>query len=328
MLPEVLPLRHASRELVRELGFLQTRALGSELSHSHIHALIEIEGRGSIQQSELAAALRLDKSTTSRIASELESRQWIRMKPSEDDARVRLLALTARGRAKLGAVHRDANARVEAALSLLAPEERADVVRGMQLYARALERARRRAAYIVRPIAGRDRADVARLIRTVMPEFGASGPGYAIMDPEVDDMFAAYRGKRSAYWVVVGANDHVVGGGGFAPLGGGDETTCELRKMYFLPELRGLGYGQAVLDLCIEGARQAGFSRMYLETLTGMARARALYEKNGFSRLPGPLGNTGHFGCNTFYARDLPAPAPAPKPPRRPHRRLDLRSSQ
>ena len=33
---------------------------------------------------------------------------------------------------------------------------------------------------------------VARLIRAVMPEFGASGPGFAINDPEVDDMFTAY----------------------------------------------------------------------------------------------------------------------------------------
>jgi putative acetyltransferase len=305
MLSEVLPLRHASRELVRELGFLQTRDAGSGLSHSHIHALIEIEARGSVAQTELAAALRLDKSTMSRIASELESRQWIKMKPSEDDARVRLLALTSRGRAKLEVVHRDANARVEAALSLLGADERGDVVRGMQIYARALERARRRSSYRIRPIAARDRAAVARLIRTVMPEFGASGPGYAILDPEVDDMFGAYRGKRSAYWVVVDETDEVVGGGGFAALTGGDEKTCELRKMYFLPQLRGLGCGQAVLDLCMDGARRAGFTRMYLETLSGMARARALYEKNGFSRLAGPLGNTGHFGCNAFYARDL-----------------------
>ena len=116
MLDEVLPLRHASRELVRELGFLQARDSATSLSHSHCHALIEIEGRGTVPQSELPALLRLDKSTTSRIVAELESRGWVKARSSPDDARLRLLALTHAGRAKVAYVHREANARVSHAL--------------------------------------------------------------------------------------------------------------------------------------------------------------------------------------------------------------------
>ena len=65
-----------------------------------------------------------------------------------------------------------------------------------------------------------------------------------------DDMFGAYQGKRSAYWVVTKMDrgkELVIGGGGFAQLTGADDKTCELRKMYFLPELRGLGIGQELL---------------------------------------------------------------------------------
>jgi putative acetyltransferase len=311
MISEVLPLRHASRELVRELGFLQGREATTKLAHSHGHALIEIESRGSLGQSELPALLRLDKSTTSRIVAELEARAWVRAKASEADGRARVLSLTPKGRAKLALLHRDASARVEDALRLLDDEERKRVLEGMQIYARALERSRRRGLYEVRPIAAKDRADVARLIRTVMPEFGASGPGYAILDAEVDDMFGAYEGDRSAYWVVTnagkskGKSASVVGGGGFAPLVGGDEHTCELRKMYFLPELRGLGLGQEILSRCLEAAARAGFTTMYLETLNNMTQAKALYERNGFVRAERPLGNTGHFACNAFYVRHL-----------------------
>ena len=75
--------------------------------------------------------------------------------------------------------------------------------------------------------------------------------------------------------------------------------------MYFYPEARGLGVGQDLLTQCLEGARRAKFERMYLETLTRMDRARALYEKNGFVPLERPLGSTGHYGCNAFYVRDL-----------------------
>lgn len=310
MLPEVLPLRHASRELVRELGFLQGKDVASKLSHSHCHALIEIEAHGTIAQSELPGVLRLDKSTTSRIVAELVRRRWVRARASEDDARARVLSLTAAGITKVALVHREANARVERALATLRDEERAAVVRGMETYARALERSRRQAAYVIRPIKAGDRAAAARLIRVVMPEFGAKGPGFAINDPEVDDMFGAYQAPRSGYFVVTRpdpqtGHDVVVGGAGYAPLAGGDGETCELRKMYFMPEVRGLGVGQRLLGECVAHAARAGFSRMYLETLEAMRQARALYERNAFEPLDGPLGETGHFGCNSFYVKAL-----------------------
>ncbi len=310
MFPEVLPLRSASRELVRELGFLEDKEASTSLSLSHCHALIELEARGGIAQSELAPLLRLDKSTASRVVAGLVRRRWVRALPDAGDARARILSLTPTGRAKVQVVHREANARVEQALATLGPGDRAAILEGMELYARALERSRRQSAYSIRRIRPGDRAAVARLIRTVMPEFGAKGPGFAINDPEVDDMYGAYQGKRSAYFVVTRRGDRprdelVVGGGGYAPLAGGDRATCELRKMYFMPELRGLGLGHRVLGECLAGATRAGFGRMYLETLAAMSQARALYERNGFRRRQRPLGATGHFGCNSFYVRKL-----------------------
>ncbi|HWE26771.1 MAG TPA: GNAT family N-acetyltransferase, partial [Polyangia bacterium] len=90
----------------------------------------------------------------------------------------------------------------------------------------------------IRPIRSEDDRFVAAIIRAVMPEFGAKGPGFAINDPEVDFMTAAYARPRSAYFVVADG-ERILGGGGIAPLDAGDATTCELRKMYFLPEARG-----------------------------------------------------------------------------------------
>ena len=156
----------------------------------------------------------------------------------------------------------------------------------------------------IRPIEAHDNAAVAAIIRAVMPEFGAKGPGFAINDPEVDHMHEAYSRDGAAYFVLED-EARVVGGGGVAPLEGAEKTTCELRKMYFLPEARNGGYGKRVLELCVERARALGYLRMYLETLTGMDAAMHLYERFGFARLAAPLGNTGHFGCNRYYARDL-----------------------
>ena len=158
--------------------------------------------------------------------------------------------------------------------------------------------------FAIRPIEPRDDATVATIIRAVMPEFGAGGAGFAIHDAEVDAMSAAYTRDRCAYFVVESGGD-VLGGGGIAPLDGGDGGTCELRKMYFLPALRGRGAGRALIERCLEAARAAGFSRCYIETLTGMDAAQRLYLSNGFAPIPAALGATGHFGCNRFYLREL-----------------------
>ncbi|MGH8030132.1 MAG: GNAT family N-acetyltransferase [Arenimonas sp.] len=158
--------------------------------------------------------------------------------------------------------------------------------------------------YTIRPIEPRDDPAVAALIRTVMPEFGATGDGYAINDPEVDWMTRAYSAPRRAYFVIE-REGFVQGGGGIAPLEGGDSDVCELRKMYFYPTLRGLGAGTALMERCLDIARAFDFNRCYLETLRGMTAAQKLYERSGFRRLDAPLGATGHGGCNTFMLLDL-----------------------
>lgn len=156
----------------------------------------------------------------------------------------------------------------------------------------------------IRAIVGRDDEAIASVIRAVMPEYGATGPGFAISDPEVDFMTRAY-GRAGCAYFVVELEGRVAGGGGVAPLDGGDADTCELRKMYFLPELRGRGVGRRLLERCIDTARALGYRRMYLETLTGMDAAQALYRKVGFRRITGAKGATGHHGCDRFYEMEL-----------------------
>ena len=156
----------------------------------------------------------------------------------------------------------------------------------------------------IRPIEPRDNPAMAAIIRRVMPEFGADGPGFAIHDAEVDTMYEAYAQPRSSYFVVE-CDGMVIGGGGFAPLENAEPDVCELRKMYFLPQARGIGAGSAMMQRCLDAARMHGFHRCYLETLTGMDAAQALYARSGFTKLCAPMGGTGHFSCDRFFIRDL-----------------------
>lgn len=156
----------------------------------------------------------------------------------------------------------------------------------------------------ITPITRLDDPGVADLIRSVMPEFGANGPGFAIADPEVQQMSVAYGVPRSGYWVVKNQST-ILGAGGYAQLTGASETICELRKMYFRQELRGKGFGSKLMEIILEAAGRDKFERCYLETLETMQDAQKLYMKFGFKRLEKPMGSTGHFGCDRWYARDL-----------------------
>ena len=158
--------------------------------------------------------------------------------------------------------------------------------------------------HLIRLITSSDDAAVAAVIRDVMPEFGACGPGFALQDAEVSTMSQAYGAPRAAYFVIEQAGE-VVGGAGIAPLCGGEFEVCELRKMYFLHAVRGQGMGAALLRHCLRVARGFGYQTCYLETLTGMDAARRLYEKAGFRALRQPLGATGHFSCDRWFALEL-----------------------
>ncbi|EEG85173.1 hypothetical protein PROPEN_03543 [Proteus penneri ATCC 35198] len=94
---------------------------------------------------------------------------------------------------------------------------------------------------VIRAIEEKDNAGIARVIREVSAEHGLTADkGFAVADPILDTLYEVYHQPRSAYWVVE-MDGEVVGGGGVAPLAGGDGNTCELQKMYLSSKLRGKG---------------------------------------------------------------------------------------
>lgn len=139
-----------------------------------------------------------------------------------------------------------------------------------------------------------------------MTEHGAVGDGFSIVDAELADMCASYSQSGHVYYVVE-TDQGVLGGSGIGPLVGADAHICELKKMYFRPELRGLGIGREMLDICLRDAVELGYRVCYLETLFSMSAARKLYRAAGFEPIPAPLGKTGHHGCDSWMTRTLEA---------------------
>ena len=60
--------------------------------------------------------------------------------------------------------------------------------------------------------------------------------------------------------------------------------TAKLRLFYLVPEARGTGAAQALLDTCLQFARDAGYAGLTLWTHESHAAAGRIYKRNGFSR--------------------------------------------
>jgi putative acetyltransferase len=151
----------------------------------------------------------------------------------------------------------------------------------------------------IRLIGPGDNAALAQIIRSTLAEFGVNKPGTVYYDPTTDHLFELFQRNKSVYFVAE-AGGVIVGGAGIFPSDGLPEGTCELVKMYLIPEARGLGLGNTLIKKCIETAPKLGYKQIYLETMPELKKALSVYEKFGFAYLNGPMGNTGHFGCDRW----------------------------
>jgi putative acetyltransferase len=155
-----------------------------------------------------------------------------------------------------------------------------------------------------RPIQPSDNPTLAFIIRATLAEFGANHPGTVYYDSATDSLFELFQKDSSAYFVAE-IDGKIVGGGGIYPTDGLPVDTCELVKMYLLPEARGIGLGRKLIEKCLDTAREKGFARIYLESMPELNLALKMYEKFGFEYLCEPLGNSGHYGCDLHMILNL-----------------------
>lgn len=157
----------------------------------------------------------------------------------------------------------------------------------------------------IRTIEEKDNADVAKLIRTTLKEFGANYEGTVYYDETTDHLFELFvKTSRSVYYVAEWKNE-IVGGGGIFPTPGLPVDTCELVKMYLYPQVRGIGLGKKFIQKCIEFVKDNGFKNIYLETMPELKQALKMYEKFGFEFINEPMGNSGHFGCELWMLKKI-----------------------
>ncbi|MFD3327218.1 GNAT family N-acetyltransferase [Streptomyces sp. NPDC058701] len=105
-------------------------------------------------------------------------------------------------------------------------------------------------------------------------------------------MFAPPRGL---YLIAYDLADAPIASGGWRSQDENDEGyadgDAELKRMYVVPEARGLGLARRILTVLEEDARTAGRTRMVLETGDQQPEAIALYLSSGYA----PSAKFGHY---------------------------------
>lgn len=157
---------------------------------------------------------------------------------------------------------------------------------------------------VIRTIRKEDNQALAKIIRDTLAEFGANHPGTVYYDPTTDALYELFQKEGAGYFVAT-MDNKIVGGGGIYPTNGLPADTCELVKMYLLPEARGIGLGKTLIEKNLSFAKEKGYKQVYLETMPELKQALNVYAKFGFEYLKGPMGNSGHTGCSLWMLKQF-----------------------
>ena len=91
-------------------------------------------------------------------------------------------------------------------------------------------------------------------------------------------------------FLVITVEGEAVAGGGLKRL---DEHTCEIKRMFVVPEARGRGLAKMLLVALEDEARRLGYTVARLDTGPKQPHAQRMYEQAGYR----PIGN---FNANPF----------------------------
>jgi DNA-binding MarR family transcriptional regulator len=133
-------LHHLLMEVVRAAGLLQPdqTIAGHPVSLSQVFALHELDTEPPLSQRDLAARLRLEKSSVSRLAAELERNGLLVRERDPHSHRQYQLRLTDRGRAVHAQMRAVFHARYDRWAESMTPAERAALLKGLPALVRVL----------------------------------------------------------------------------------------------------------------------------------------------------------------------------------------------
>ncbi len=126
-------------DVIRQMGVLRPDQVlpGWSLSLSDVYALNILAEHAPISQQDLGAALKLEKSSVTRLVQDLEQRGWVLRERDSQDGRLRLLRLSELGARMTDEMHSHMHERHAELFNQLSPEEQAALMLGLTALQRA-----------------------------------------------------------------------------------------------------------------------------------------------------------------------------------------------
>ena len=288
MAERVEAVRRFSRFYTRRIGVLREKLLDSALTLTEARLVWELAHRESATATTLSGDLALDPGYLSRLLKGLEERGLIARRPSPDDGRQALIALTSAGRAMFDTLDSRSRAEIGAMLSRLPTPHQQRVVDSLQLVESLLEPANDPPTpYRLRPHRIGDIGWIARRQGMLYAEEYGWDATFEAMVAEIGARFVREFDPAKERAFVAESDGQIVGSAlvvrnADEASGVKSDDVAQLRLVYVEPSTRGLGIGRRMVDECLAFAAGHGYRSMVLWTNDVLVSARRVYEAAGF----------------------------------------------
>ncbi len=152
--------------------------------------------------------------------------------------------------------------------------------------------------FLIRDWQASDRNFAAKIIGSVLAEYGL-GWEPEDADRDVLQVEECYLSVGGEFWVIE-YQGQLVGTGAYYPVERGTKAV-EIRKMYFLPHIRGRGLGTYLLQELEIAIASRDFEQIWIETASVLIEAVKLYESNGYQ----PATGVETTRCDRIYVKQL-----------------------
>jgi DNA-binding MarR family transcriptional regulator/GNAT superfamily N-acetyltransferase len=265
-------VRRFNRTVTERVGALNDRFLGRGRPLGEARLLWEI-GDGGCEVRLLRARLGLDSGYVSRLLRSLESDGLVRLAAGEDDRRIRVARLTAKGRRERDELNRRSDELAEALLEPLSAGQRERLTAAM----RDVERLLTFGAVQIVPV-DPEHPDAEYCLAEYVAELNRRSPrGY---DPAAGVTAEPHEVRPPAGDFLVAYLHGEPVGCGCAKHHAGEPS--EIKRMWIAPAARGLGLGRRMLEELEACARRSGARVAHIEISSVLPEAIALYRSAGW----------------------------------------------
>jgi DNA-binding MarR family transcriptional regulator/GNAT superfamily N-acetyltransferase len=277
---QIAAIRAFNRFYTRKLGVLDQHLGQSPFSLSEARVLYELAHRDDLAAKEIGIELGLDPGYLSRIVQSFDEKGLITRTPLPSDRRQYQLSLTAKGRQTFAKLNLGSQNEVAAMLARLSASDATRLTQAMATIETVLEQRQSLAATVV--LRSHRVGDMGWVIAKQAAAYAADynwDISYEALVAEICAQFIkSYDAAREHCWIAEVGGEPV----GSVFLVKATDELAKLRLLQVEKKARGLGVGRALVEQCMQGARERGYKRMTLWTQSILVAARGIYKNAGF----------------------------------------------